>query len=170
MSGPIVVPSTVGGPGVMLPKSSPMAVTVSSYLDLGIRMRVESAQPCPQTSAVPNAAVMAGPLTSSRSSSRIIADLPPSSRNTLVTCSAAAHDGFPVAVEPVKEIMSTRGSSVKSAPMVGSAAEITLKTPGGMSVCSVTSRPSASASMGSVVPASTRPCIRRRAPVRSWRG
>ena len=32
--------------------------------------------------------------------------------------------------------------------MVGSAAEITLKTPRGMSVCSVTSRPSASALHG----------------------
>ena len=112
-------------------------------------MRVESAQPCPQTSAVPNAAAMAGPLTSSRSSSRIIADLPPSSRNTLVTCWAAARMMvLPVAVEPVKEIMSTRGSSVRSAPMAGLAAEITLKTPGGMSVCSVTRRPSASALHG----------------------
>ena len=48
----------------------------------------------------------------------------------------------PVAVEPVNETMSTRGSFDSSAPTPWSLEVTTLTTPGGMSVCSATSSPS----------------------------
>ena len=48
---------------------------------------------------------------------------------------------FPVAVEPVNEIMSTCGDSVSSSPTRWSDDVTTLNTPGGMSVFSATSRP-----------------------------
>jgi len=105
---------------------------------------VVSAQPWPATVAVPNAAVAAARPKSTTSSSTIEADLPPSSRNTLVTLAdAAAITRRPVAVEPVKLTMSTRGSPVSSSPMAGSLDVTTLNTPAGMSVCSATNRPRA---------------------------
>ena len=55
---------------------------------------------------------------------------------------------LPVAVEPVKEIMSTRGESVSSSPTRWSDDVTTLTTPGGMSVFSATSRPSRVAFQG----------------------
>src|SRR5580692_12759516 len=48
----------------------------------------------------------------------------------------------PVAVEPVNEIMSTRGSPVRNSPAAGRAEVSTLTTPGGMSVWVATIRPS----------------------------
>ena len=49
---------------------------------------------------------------------------------------------LPVTVEPVNEIRSTRGSSVRSSPTKWSDALTTLTTPAGMSVRSAMSRPS----------------------------
>ena len=73
----------------------------------------------------------------------MLADLPPSSRNTRFSVSAPrAAMCLPTAVEPVKEIMSTRGSPVSTSPTsAGSADVTTLTTPGGMSVSSATSLP-----------------------------
>jgi hypothetical protein len=48
----------------------------------------------------------------------------------------------PVAVDPVKEIMSTSGETVSSSPTRWSEDVTTLTTPGGMSVFSATRRPS----------------------------
>ncbi len=70
------------------------------------------------------------------------ADLPPSSRNTFLTVSAAeAMTLRPVAVDPVKLTWSTRGSVDSNAPMAWSDDGTTLTTPAGMSVSSATSRP-----------------------------
>lgn len=54
----------------------------------------------------------------------------------------------PVGVEPVKVTMSTSRLVVSTAPTSGSAPESTLTTPGGMSVCSAISSPSASVISG----------------------
>ena len=77
-------------------------------------------------------------------SSRItLADLPPSSRNTFFSVSAPlAMMRRPVAVEPVKLTMSTRGSDVSISPTVAASPDVTtFSTPGGMSVCSAARRP-----------------------------
>ena len=47
----------------------------------------------------------------------------------------------PTAVEPVKEMRSTSGESVSSSPTRWSDDVTMLRTPGGMSVCSATMRP-----------------------------
>jgi len=71
----------------------------------------------------------------SASSSTMNADLPPSSRNTFFTVSlAAAMMLRPVAVEPVKLTMSTRGSVTSAAPTAASDEFRTFTTPAGMSV------------------------------------
>src|ERR1043166_1221548 len=79
----------------------------------------------------------------SASSSITLADLPPSSRNTRFSePDPRAAMCFPTAVDPVNEIMSTRGSPVSTSPtLAGSADVTTLNTPAGMSVSSATSLP-----------------------------
>jgi hypothetical protein len=54
----------------------------------------------------------------------------------------------PVLVEPVKDTMSTRGSEARTAATSLERGVTTLKTPGGMSVCSATNRPSSQATHG----------------------
>ena len=73
----------------------------------------------------------------------MLADLPPSSRNTRFSVSAPrAAMRLPTAVEPVNEIMSTRGSPVSTSPTAAGSTDVTtLNTPGGMSVSSATSLP-----------------------------
>ena len=83
------------------------------------------------------------------SSRTMLADLPPSSRNTFFTVSEAlAMMRRPVAVDPVKVIMSTRGSVVRTSPTRWSDDATTLTTPAGMSVSSAMSRPSKVADHG----------------------
>ena len=78
----------------------------------------------------------------SASSSTIVADLPPSSRNRrFIVAAPFSMIRFPTAVEPVKEIRSTFGESVSSSPTRWSEAVTTLTTPGGMSVRSAIKRP-----------------------------
>ncbi len=68
----------------------------------------------------------------SASSSTRLTDLPPSSRNTGFRVSAAAAMiRRPVAVEPVKAIMSTSATSVSTSPTRWSDEVTTLTTPGG---------------------------------------
>src|SRR5262249_52732028 len=104
-------------------------------------MRVVIAQPCPPCvhTIDPNGTAVA----KSASSRMTLADFPPSSRNTFFSVSAPfAMIRRPVAVEPVKLIMSTRGSVVSTSPTVAGSPDVTtLSTPGGMSVCSVASLP-----------------------------
>ena len=73
----------------------------------------------------------------------MFADLPPSSRNTRFSVSAPrAMMRLPTAVEPVNEIMSTRGSPVSTSPTAAGSPDVTtLNTPGGMSVSSATILP-----------------------------
>ena len=54
----------------------------------------------------------------------------------------------PVAVEPVNDTMSTRGSVASTDGHLVGRGETTLRTPGGRSVCSAASRPSSQASQG----------------------
>ena len=77
------------------------------------------------------------------------ADLPPSSKKTLLMVAApSAITARPVAVDPVNETMSTRGSLDKSAPTLWSLDVTMLMTPGGKSVCSAMSSPSTAAHQG----------------------
>ena len=70
------------------------------------------------------------------------ADLPPSSSSVFFTVAApAARIARPVAVDPVKVIMSTRGSADSAAPTSLALDTTTLNTPAGMSVSSATMRP-----------------------------
>ena len=71
-----------------------------------------------------------------------MADLPPSSRKTRLRVAAPfSMIRFPVAVEPVNEIMSTSEDAVSSSPTRWSEEVTTFKTPGGISVFSATRRP-----------------------------
>ncbi len=77
------------------------------------------------------------------------ADLPPSSRKTfLMVAAPSAITARPVAVDPVNEIMSTRGSFDSNAPTPWSSEVTMLMTPGGKSVCSAMSSPSTAAHQG----------------------
>ena len=81
-------------------------------------------------------------LLKSASSRMMFADLPPSSRKTrFIVAAPFSMIRLPVTVEPVNEIMSTRGDSVSSSPTRWSLDVTTLNTPAGMSVFSATSRP-----------------------------
>ena len=78
----------------------------------------------------------------SASSRTMWALLPPSSSSVFFTVAApAARIARPVAVEPVKVIMSTRGSADSAAPTSLALEVTTLNTPAGMSVSSATMRP-----------------------------
>ena len=82
----------------------------------------------------------------SASSSTMLADLPPSSRKHFFRVSDPSFMmRRPTAVDPVNVIMSTRGSVTSSSPRSLAELVITLKMPGGISVCSTTSLPSAAA-------------------------
>ena len=82
----------------------------------GSSMRVGIAQPCPacmhDTDAHQDAAIAR-----SASSSTIVADLPPSSRNTrFIVAAPFSMIRWPTTVDPVNEIRSTFGDSVSSSP------------------------------------------------------
>jgi hypothetical protein len=97
---------------------------------------------------MPKAANIAAESTSA-SSRRIMADLPPSSRKTRFTVLlAAARILRPVAVEPVKVTTSTSGWVVSTSPTATSDEVRTLTTPAGMSVWAAISSPSASVVSG----------------------
>src|SRR5699024_5879266 len=122
--------------------------TASSYRFRGTNRRVVNAHPCPAwiptlKAVAPTAACR------SASSSTIAADLPPSSRDTFFTVSAASAMIFlPVAVDPVNETRSTRGSVVSLPATRSERGVTTLTTPGGISVRSRTNLPSSAASQG----------------------
>ncbi len=122
--------------------------TASSYLARGTISRVVIAQPWPAWMQAVNA-VAPATAAMSASSSAIAADLPPSSRKTFLSVgAAAAMIARPVAVEPVKDTMSMRGSVESTAATSLERGVTTLRTPAGMSVCSATSRPSSAATQG----------------------
>ena len=103
-------------------------------------MRVGMAQPCPAwvQTAKPSMAADGR----SASSRTMVADFPPSSRKRRFMVAAPfSMIRLPTAVEPVKEMQSTCGERVSSSPTRWSDAVTTLKTPGGMSVCSATTFP-----------------------------
>ena len=99
-------------------------------------------QLCPDITHAIIAAIGSAELKSA-SSSTMWADLPPSSSSVFFTVGApAARIARPVAVDPVKVIMSTRGSADNAAPTSLAFDTTTLNTPAGMSVSSATMRPS----------------------------
>ena len=78
----------------------------------------------------------------SASSRTMSADFPPSSKKSRFSDGAPfSMIRRPTAVDPVKEIRSTRGSTTRSSATELSAVVTTWSTPGGMSVRSATSRP-----------------------------
>ena len=115
MTGPQIAP---GSAGSLAPIDSIVAAatrTASSYLSRGTTSRVVIAQPWPAWMQAANAVAPATAATSA-SSSAIAADLPPSSRKTRFSVgAAAAMIARPVAVEPVNDTMSTRGSVASTA-------------------------------------------------------
>ena len=122
--------------------------TIASCCSRGTSSRVVIAQPCPACEQIMKAANMAD-VAKSASSSRIMADLPPSSRKTRLTVRlAASMTRRPVAVEPVKVTTSTRGSVVSSSPASTPEEVRTLTTPGGMSVRVAISSPRARVTSG----------------------
>ena len=127
---------------------SAAACTATSYCSRGTTSRVVSAQPWPAWMQTVKAVPAAAEATSA-SSRTIAADLPPSSRKTFFSVgAAAAMMARPVAVDPVKETMSTRGSEVSRAATSLDRGVTTLSTPAGMSVRSATRRPSSAATHG----------------------
>ena len=104
------MPGSVGSLAPIEAIVSAATSTASSYRSRGTSSRVVSAQPWPACTQTENAAVPTAAARSA-SSSTIAADLPPSSRNTFFSVgAAAAMIARPVAVEPVNETRSTRGS------------------------------------------------------------
>src|SRR6478609_7768883 len=126
MTGPQIAP---GSAGSFAPMDSIVAAatwTASSYFSRGTTKRVVIAQPWPAWMQAANAVAPATADTSA-SSSAIAADLPPSSRNTFFRVgAAAAMIALPVAVEPVNDTMSTRGSVVRVAATALSSGVTTL--------------------------------------------
>src|ERR1700761_4459502 len=148
MTGPHTVPGLLGSSGLIEPMVPAAIETASSYLARGTTSRVVSAQPCPACMDAVNAETEHAPFRSA-SSSTTNADLPPSSKNTFLSVTAASLITLrPVAVEPVNETRSTRGSLASNAPTVWSLEVMTLTTPGGKSVCSVMISPSTPAHHG----------------------
>ncbi len=122
--------------------------TASSYRARGTSSRVVSAQPWPAWMQTLNAVVPTAAARSA-SSSTTAADLPPSSRKTRFRVgAAAAMIALPVAVDPVNDTRSTRGSVVSTPATALLLGVTTLSTPGGRSVCSAASRPSSQATHG----------------------
>ena len=148
MSGPQMVPGSVGSPAGRLPSAAAVMSTASSNCARGTTRRVVMAHPCPACTHTVKAATPQA-LRSSASSSTTNADFPPSSRKTRLSVPAAwAITVRPVAVEPVKLTWSTRSSSTSRAPKAGSDDGRMLTTPAGMSVSSAMSRPSTVAHHG----------------------
>ena len=114
----------------------------SAYRLRGNRTRLDRMQLCPDmTQAIMPAIGRQAP--KSASSQTMWVDLPPSSSRVFFTVGApAARMARPVAVDPVKVIMSTRGSADRAAPTSLALEVTTLNTPAGMSVFSATMRPS----------------------------
>ena len=97
------------------------------------------AQPCPP--CMHDDTAPGSDFSKSASSRSRFTDLPPSSRNVgLSVAEAASMIRRPVAVEPVKATMSTSGDVVMTSPTRWSLLLTMLTTPGGISVCSATSR------------------------------
>ena len=103
----------------------------SAIRSIGTSMRVGALQDWPVLPAQPNTP----PFTAraiSTSSSRMLADLPPSSWVTRLTVSAAPFaTATPPRVEPVKDIMSISGWADMASPTVGPSPLTRLKTPAG---------------------------------------
>ena len=138
----------VGSPALIPAMVAAAASTASSYFARGTTSRVVRAQPCPACIEAVNADIAHAPARSASSSTRN-ADLPPSSRNTfLMVAAASIITARPVAVDPVNETMSTRGSLDSSAPTPWSLEVTMLTTPAGKSVCSAISSPSTAAHHG----------------------
>jgi hypothetical protein len=76
----------------------------------------------------------------SASSRMMLADLPPSSKETFFTFSAATcMTRLPALVDPVKETASTSGCAAMASPTTGPIPVTRLKTPGGRPTSSMTS-------------------------------
>ena len=148
ISGPQMVPGSVGSPAGSSAMVAAVCSTASSKRLRGTTRRVVIAHPCPAWVHTVKAAMAVAPPISA-SSRMTKADLPPSSKNTFFkVAEASAMTLRPVAVDPVKLIWSTRGSVESSAPSWWSDEVTTLKTPAGMSVSSATRRPSTDAHHG----------------------
>ena len=110
ITGPQMAPGSAGSLAPIDSMVVAATCTASSYLSRGTTSRVVIAHPWPAWMQAANAVAPATAATSA-SSSAIAADLPPSSRKTRFRVgAAAAMIARPVAVEPVNDTMSTRGS------------------------------------------------------------
>ncbi|SHX41931.1 Uncharacterised protein [Mycobacteroides abscessus subsp. abscessus] len=116
--------------------SSPPNTVPDSPYGESLAIRTASSSPsCAITTST-------GPKISSRATRE------PPSATFLTVAAASAITARPVAVEPVNETMSTRGSVDNCAPIRWSLDVTILTTPGGKSVCSAMIRPSTAAHHG----------------------
>src|SRR6185312_16588276 len=117
-----------------------MTSTSSPYRLCGNRIRIVKPQPCPECIIMKDA--VAATVAASASGRAIIADFPPNSRNVRFNVGADNSTiRLPTAVEPVKDTMSIRGSVNRISATLLFEEGTTLKTQGGISVCSATSLP-----------------------------
>src|SRR5271156_1389752 len=148
MTGPQTVPGLLGSPGLIEPMVPAAIATASWYLARGTTSRVVIAQPCPACMEAVNAETEHAPFRSA-SSSTTNADLPPSSRNTFLSVTAASLITLrPGAVEPGNETKPPGGSWASSPPTLWWVEVMMLTTPGGKSVCWVMISPSTAAHHG----------------------
>ena len=117
ISDPICAPGSDGGPTGSEAAKLPTASTISSYRERGARMRVCATQACPLFMTPENTSI-GTEAARSTSSSRMAADLPPSSRVHGLSISAARLPiSLPTAELPVNEKMSMSGLDVSACPV-----------------------------------------------------
>jgi hypothetical protein len=138
-SGPSVVPCAEESP-ITTPAAAVRAISRAwSARRSGTSTRVGALQDWPLFMKQPRTPLVTAAARST-SSSRMFADLPPSSCATRFTVGAAAWATWtPARVEPVKETMSTSGCAAMAAPTVGPSPFARLKTPAGTPAASSTS-------------------------------
>ncbi len=131
MSGPVSALSSKGPPSRISSARRTSSSTNSSWIDSSTTSRAPAEHTWPECRKT---AVSAKSSAASRSASAntMLGFLPPSSRATFFTVSAAdAMIRLPVASPPVNDTRSTRGSSLSRAPARGPAPSTRLATPAG---------------------------------------
>ena len=138
-SGPSRVSGARGSPGLNFAAARFAISSACSWRLRGTSMRVHAEQVWP---AFKKALETETPtaLSKSASSRMTLADLPPSSSATrLIVPAASSATRRPAAVDPVSEIMSTRGWRTRASPNGGPRPVTRLNTPGGSPASCTTS-------------------------------
>src|SRR5262245_36552427 len=138
MAGPMSVASSLGSPCRSPAARSRKRAVNSPAMGSSISSRVPARHTCPALSYCPTACVTAKSRSASANTSS--GDLPPSSRDTGVSCApAAAAIMRPVAAEPVNATLARSGCATSAAPASVPRPWTTLKAPSGRPASRVTS-------------------------------